>query len=153
MKSVGAGDERVSLQEKQLISYIAKEYKLPVAYVKVLLKKKIISIPPAYPDRIILNALSKIYRNEQLLRIALGRISKKRREELIAHPELDKIDKYIFNRLCNGYKDGITVRSQTILAELNKFYGVNISNQRTLYYYKKRIKHLRVKCKRELTKS
>ena len=142
----------MSQQEKQLVSDIAKEYKLPVAYVKVLLKKKIISLPPAYPDKIILGALSKIYRNEQLLRISLSRISKKRREALISHPELDRIDEYIFNRLCNGYKDGTTIKSQTILTELNKFYGVNISNQRTLYYYKKRIKYLRAKCRREQTK-
>ena len=97
---------------KQLISGAAREYNLPVGYVKVLLKKKIISLPPAYPDRIILSALSRIYRNEQLLRISLSRISKKRREALIAHPELDRIDEYIFNRLCNGYKDGITVRPE-----------------------------------------
>ncbi|AEA33652.1 hypothetical protein [Hippea maritima] len=138
---------------KELISDIAKEYKLPVAYLKILVKKKIISLPPAYPDKIILNALSKIYRNEQLLRISLSRISKKRREKLITHPELDKLDKYIFNRLCNGYKNGSTVKSQTILAELNKFYSVDISNSRTLFYYKKRIKQLRMKCRREFAKS
>ena len=142
----------MSIQEQQFISEVAKEYKLPVAYVKVLLKKKIISLPPAYPDKIILSALSKVYRNEQLLRISLSRVSKKRREALISHPELDRIDEYIFNRLCNGYKDGTTVGSQTILTELSKFYGVDLSNARALFYYKKRIKHLRAKCRRELTK-
>jgi len=138
----------------QLISETAKEYRLPVAYIKVLLKKKIISLPPAYPDRIILNALKKIYRNEQLLGIALKHIpGKKRREELIAHPEFDKLDRYIFNRLCNGYKKGTTVKSETILTELKDFYRVNISDQRTAFYYKKRIKQLRAKCRRELARA
>ena len=139
-------------ETKHLISDVSGEYNLPVAYVKILLKKKIISLPPAYLDKIILNALSKIYRNEQLLSIALSRVSKKRREELIAHPEFDKLDRYIFNRLCNGYKNGNVVKSQIILTELNKFYGVNISDSRTAFFYKKRITRLRSKCKRELAR-
>lgn len=139
------------MNEKQLISKAAGEYNLPVAYIKILLKKKIISLPLAYPDKIILNALSKIYRNEQLLSIALSRISKKRREELIAHPELNKIDKYIFNRLCNSYKKGIILKSKVILAELSNFYKIDITSSRTLFYYKKRISQLRAKCKRSLS--
>ncbi len=140
------------MNEKQLISKVAGEYNLPVAYIKVLVKNKIVSLPPAYPDKIILNALSKIYRNEQLLSIALSRISKKRREELIAHPELNRIDKYIFNRLCNNYKKGIVLKSKVILAELSNFYKVDITSPRTLFYYKKRISQLRAKCRRELVK-
>ena len=138
------------MTEKQLISEVAGEYNLPVAYVKVLLKKKVISLPPAYPDKVILNALSKIYRNEQLLSIALSRLSKKRRAELIAHPELNKVDKYIFNRLCNGYKNGLIIKSQVILTELSRYYKVDIANPRTVFYYKKRITQLRAKCKRTL---
>ncbi len=137
---------------KQLITEAAKRFNLPVAYIKVLLKKKIIFLPPSDADEIILNALSKVYRDEQLLKISLSRLSKKRREDLIAHPELDKIDKYIFNRLCNAYKEDKTIKTGQILAEINSFYKVDINNKRTAYYYKNRIKRLRRKCKAEIGK-
>jgi len=137
---------------KKLVSDTAKKFNLPVAYIKVLLKKKIISLPPSKTDEIILNALSKVYRDEQLLKISLSRINKKRREDLIAHPELDTISKYIFNRLCNAYKEGKTIKTGQILAEINSFYKVDIYNKRTAFYYKNRIKQLRRKCKAEVGK-
>ncbi len=137
-----------SIEEKRIISEVSKQYKLPVAFIKILINKKVISIPPAYPDKIILSAVKKIFTNEQVLGLALKRLSKKRRQALIDNPGMSKIDKYIYNRLCNSRENGIIVKTAQILSEIVSFYGVDTNNKRSLCFFKKRITSLRNKCRR-----
>ena len=137
-----------SIEEKRIISEVSKQYKLPVAFIKILINKKVISIPLAYPDEIILTAVKKIFTNEQILGLALKRISKKRSQALVDNPGMSKIDKYIYNRLCNSRENGITVKTAQILSEIVSFYGIDISSKRSLYFFKKRILSLRSKCSR-----
>ncbi len=137
---------------KRLISEASNKYKLPVAYIKILLKRSIIHLPLTPNDEIVLNAFSKTYADTKLLRISLKKFNKKTRQSLIENPDLNTIEQYIYTRLYNAKKQGLIITVYQILNELNKYYGVNINNKRTVYYFIKRTRLIKERIRKKLKK-
>ena len=108
---------------KEDISAASKEFGLPQAYIKILVKKGVISFPLSYPDRIILKAFSKTWSDIGLLKIGLSKHSKAARLRAVSTVGMTRLESHIFTRLCEARKEGRIVYTDALILEIQHFYG------------------------------
>lgn len=134
--------------DEKMIREASQKYNLPVGYINTLIKKNIISVPFSHIDYLILDAFSKAWRSKTLLKISVSQLPKNERAKLLE--PMSRLESFIYTRLCNFYKENKTLTTSQLLYELSA-HGFKIPKQPSkLNSLKKRIKALRVKCKRAL---
>lgn len=132
----------------KIVSEASKRYGLPVGYINTLIKKGVVSVPFSHIDELILQAFSKTWRSETLLKISISHIPKGKRRTLLE--PMSRLDSMVYSLLCSFYKQGSTPSTGHIIYEL-KNYGFRIPKQHAkLSELKKRIQSLRRKCKKEI---
>lgn len=133
-----------------LVREASKRHGLPVGYINTLIKKGVVSVPFSHIDELILSAFAKVWRSETLLKIAISKVPKSKRQELLA--PFSRLEQFVYTRLCEFYREGKIITSDQLIFEL-RAKGFHIPAQGAgLERVKKRIKSLRRRCRKELEK-
>lgn len=124
----------------KILKSIAADYNLPLKLVVKLYQSDIIGLPIMDEDNSILQALENIIHNndilDELIWKRLSKIKKSMRQDYINTIRFNKLERYVYTRLINAYKNNKTVFTATLIAELSRYYKIpvkdNVSNYNRL---------------------
>ena len=134
--------------DRNYIQRASEQYGLPVGYINYLIRRGVISAPFSHIDELILDAFSKVWRSETLLKIAISKLPKRKRKELIE--PMSRLEKFIYTRLCSFYTQGKVVTTNQLLYELDRAGFKMPKRDKKLKELKKKVQSLRRKCKRHI---